>query len=236
MEKEGFRMRASRWGRAPIRTAALLIGAAFLSSLPSRSAAQEPSLVRSPGATGVDLVDVARLDTTIRYDIRYATARNFLGRAVYPSPRALLRQPAALALARVQRRLAPHGYGLLVFDAYRPWSVTKIFWDETPPAQRAFVADPRKGSRHNRGCAVDLTLVDLATGQEVRMTSAYDDFTARASVASAGIAPEERHRRDLLRTAMEAEGFTVEPLEWWHYDYRDWADAPLLDIPFDQIP
>lgn len=229
-------MNASLPERTPIRTAALLISAAFLSAVPPRAPAQEPVVVRSAGATGVDLVEIARLDTTIRYDIRYATARNFLGRPVYPSGRALLQREAARALARVQRRLAPHGYGLLVFDAYRPWSVTKIFWDETPPAQRAFVADPGKGSRHNRGCAVDLTLVDLATGEEVRMTSAYDDFTARASVTFGGIAPEERHRRDLVRTAMEAEGFLVEPLEWWHYDYRDWADSPLLDIPFDQIP
>jgi D-alanyl-D-alanine dipeptidase len=218
------------------RTAALAACAAVLFQIPAPSSAQDPPLVTVPGGQGVDLVEIRSIDSTIRYDIRYATSRNFLGRPVYAQSRALLQRPAAEALARVQRRLASAGYGLLVFDAYRPWSVTKLFWEETPPAQRAFVADPRKGSRHNRACAVDVTMVDSATGEEVRMTSAYDDFTPRASVTFPGIAPEQRHRRDLLRSAMEAEGFAVEPLEWWHYDFREWAASPLMDIPFERIP
>jgi zinc D-Ala-D-Ala dipeptidase len=236
MEEEDVRMSASGPRHVLPRSAVLIFSAAVLCSAPACSPAQEPALLRDARDGRSDLVEIARFDSTIRYDIRYATSRNFLGRPVYTQARALLQRPAALALARVQRRLAAQGYGLLVFDAYRPWSVTKIFWDETPPSQREFVADPRKGSRHNRGCAVDLTLLDLSTGLEVRMPSAYDDFTPRAYVTSPGIAPEERHRRDLLRGAMEAEGFQVEALEWWHYDYRDWASYPLLDISFDQIP
>jgi zinc D-Ala-D-Ala dipeptidase len=236
MEEEGFRMRVSGPPQTLPRPAVLILSAAFLFTALACSPAPEPVLIRAARDGRVDLVEIARLDSAIRYEIRYATPRNFLGRPVYTQARALLQRPAALALARVQRRLVAYGYGLLVFDAYRPWSVTKIFWDETPPSQREFVADPRKGSRHNRGCAVDLTLLDLATGLEVGMPSAYDDFTPRAYVTFTGIAPEERYRRDLLRTAMEAEGFLVEVLEWWHYDYRDWAAYPLLDIPFDQIP
>jgi len=180
----------------------------------------------------VDLVAVASVDATIRFDVRYATAQNFVGRPVYPPrPRVLLERPAAEALARASAVLRAKGFGLTVFDAYRPWSVTKLFWNLTPPAQRAFVADPRQGSRHNRGCAVDLTLHDLATGEEVAMPSPYDDFTERAHPDYAGGTVEERAHRNLLRAAMEAAGFTVYENEWWHFDYRDWRRYPILDVP-----
>jgi D-alanyl-D-alanine dipeptidase len=177
-----------------------------------------------------------RLDSTIRLDIRYASANNFMKRPMYEEARAFLQRPAAEALLRVHRTLRAKGFGLLVFDAYRPWSVTKKFWDETPPEKRAFVADPRKGSRHNRGCAVDLTLYDLHSGREVTMPSPYDDFTEKASSSYAGGTDEERKMRDLLRSAMQAQGFTVEPNEWWHFDFRDWKAYAVMDIPFEKIP
>jgi len=182
-----------------------------------------------------DLVEIVSLDPTIKLDIRYATARNFVGRPVYTEARAFLQRPAALALVRVQRALQPKGYGLLVFDAYRPWSVTKLFWDVTPRSKRDFVANPKKGSKHNRGCAVDLSLFDLRSGSEVEMPSAYDEMSPRASPDYAGGSAEARARRDLLRAAMEAEGFTVEPNEWWHFNCREWREYPILDIPFDEI-
>ena len=184
-----------------------------------------------------ELVEIVRLDSSIRLDIRYATTNNFLRRPVYAQARAFLQRPAAEALRRVQQTLRPKGYGLVVFDGYRPWSVTKIFWDSASAHERKieFVANPRKGSRHNRGCAVDLTLCDLATGRQVEMPSGYDEFTKRAFPDYAGGKPEARALRDLLRSAMEAEGFTIYRAEWWHFDYQNWKQYPILDLPFESI-
>ena len=182
-----------------------------------------------------DLVELTALDPALTLDIRYATADNFLGRPVYTEARAFLQRPAAEALARARRRLEPQGLGLRIFDGYRPWSVTKLFWDATPADKKEFVADPRQGSRHNRGCAVDLTLFDLATGREVEMPSPYDDFRERAHPDFTGGSPESRAHRDLLRAAMEAEGFTVYEHEWWHFDYRDWRSYPIENLPFAEI-
>src|SRR5262249_20202995 len=173
-----------------------------------------------------DLVEIALLDPALRLDIRYATTNNFMHRPMYAQARAFLQRPAADALLRAHRSLQPKSYGLLIFDGYRPWAVTKKFWDAATPAQRAveFVANPQRGSRHNRGCAVDLTLYDLKTGREVEMPSAYDEFSERAYPNYTGGSEEARARRDLLRAAMEAQGFTVFPVEWWHFDYRDWQE------------
>jgi len=182
-----------------------------------------------------DLVEIVTLDSTIRLDIRYATADNLVGRPVYPEARAFLQRPAAEALVRAHRALAASGFGIVVFDGYRPWSVTKIFWDITPPEKRDFVADPAQGSKHNRGCAVDLSLFDLKTGREVEMTSAFDEMSERSAADYAGGTPEQRERRDLLRRAMEKEGFEVYPFEWWHFDYRDWRQYRILNIPFAAI-
>ena len=181
------------------------------------------------------LVEIIKLDSTIKLDIRYATSDNFMKRPMYSQARAFLQLPAAQALARVQARLKPLGFGLLVFDSYRPWSVTKKFWDETPPAKRLYVANPRKGSKHNRGCAVDISLVDLTTGREVEMPSPYDAFTESAAAAYAGGTAKQRRLRSILRTAMEAEGFIINPDEWWHFDFSDWRNYRVLDIPFEKI-
>ncbi|MBF9223193.1 M15 family metallopeptidase [Hymenobacter ruricola] len=191
---------------------------------------REPGEFRAP-----ELVELQRLDPTIRLDIRYATSRNFAGRAVYTEARAFLQRPAAEALVRVNRELAPLGYCLLVFDGYRPWSVTKLFWDLTPPEKKEFVADPKKGSRHNRGCAVDLSLWDIAANKEVAMPGEYDEMSPRSYAAYAGGTPGQRAARDLLRRHMEAHGFAVLPAEWWHFDYQDWKAYPIQNIPFEKL-
>jgi D-alanyl-D-alanine dipeptidase len=191
-------------------------------------------LAQAPDAAA--LVDLAVFDPTLRLDIRYATADNFLARPLYPEARAFLRRPVAVDLQRVQRALAAQGYGLVVFDAYRPFSVTRLMWDLTPPARRGFVADPAKGSNHNRACAVDASLVSLATGREAEMPSAYDEMTPRAALGYAGGPPDARARRDLLRAVMEAAGFRPEPHEWWHFNHRSCAGLPVLDLPFADLP
>src|SRR5688572_338426 len=180
------------------------------------------------------LIELITLDNTIKLDIRYATADNFVGRAVYPEARAFLQKPAAKAVVRVHRKLKKRGLGLVIFDGYRPWSITKLFWDVVPEDKRKFVADPAKGSKHNRGCAVDLSIFDLRTGRLIEMPSGYDEFTERASPNYKGGTDEQRANRDLLRKLMEDEGFTVNPNEWWHFDYKNWQDYAIYDISFKE--
>jgi D-alanyl-D-alanine dipeptidase len=182
-----------------------------------------------------DLVELRSLDATIRYDIRYATTDNFMGAVFYSSAHAFLQRPAAEAVARAAARLRAHGYGLLIHDAYRPWHVTKMFWDATPQAQRDFVADPARGSRHNRGAAVDLSLYELDSGRVVEMVSGYDEFSARAYPEYPGGTARQRWHRELLRDAMEAEGFSVYPVEWWHFDHRDWRHYRIGNQRFEVL-
>src|SRR5204862_4412639 len=182
-----------------------------------------------------DLVELIKLDPTIKLDIRYATKNNFLGRPVYKQARAFLQRPAAEALVRINQSLKSRGYGLIIHDGYRPWYVTKIFWDATPPEGKIFVADPAQGSRHNRGCAVDLTLYDLTTGQPIEMTGGYDEMSPRSFPNYPGGTSLQRWHRDLLRRAMESEGFTVYESEWWHFDYKDWREYGILNIPFEKL-
>jgi D-alanyl-D-alanine dipeptidase len=182
-----------------------------------------------------ELVELVKLDPSIRLDIRYATKNNFLGKKVYKESRAFLQGPAAEALVRVNQALRKQGYGLVVFDAYRPWFVTKIFWDATPEDKKIFVADPSKGSRHNRGCAVDLSLFDLKTGALVKMPSEYDEMTERAHINYECAVPEAKRLRELLRSTMAAEGFAVYEPEWWHYDYKDWKEYPIGNFKFSEI-
>jgi D-alanyl-D-alanine dipeptidase len=182
-----------------------------------------------------ELVELIKLDPTIRLDVRYATTNNLFGAVFYSEPRSFMQRHAAESLVRVSRKLKPLGYGLLVHDAYRPWYVTKVFWDATPDDKKIFVADPSKGSRHNRGCAVDITLYDLKTKKPIEMVSTYDETTDRAYPNYPGGTSLQRWHRELLRSAMEAEGFTVYEAEWWHFDYKDWQKYPILNIPFDQI-
>ncbi len=182
-----------------------------------------------------DLVELKALDSTFKLDIRYATKNNFLGRPVYPEARAFLQRPAAEALARANQALKKKGLGLMIFDGYRPWSVTKIFWDETPAEKREFVADPAKGSRHNRGCAVDLTLFDLKSGKPLPMPSDYDEMNEKSHPDYSGGDPAARVNRDTLRKAMEAEGFSIYPNEWWHFDCKGWERYALMNLSFVEV-
>ncbi|MBA3564978.1 MAG: M15 family metallopeptidase [Gammaproteobacteria bacterium] len=182
-----------------------------------------------------DLVDLTALDPTIKLDIRYATSDNFLSTPLYTQPRAFLQRPAAEAVARAHRVLAKYGYGLLIHDAYRPWWVTKVFWEATPADLRKFVADPADGSRHNRGCAVDLTLYDRRTGKAVEMPGVYDEMSDRSYPGYPGGTALQRWHRDLLRKVMEQEGFAVWQTEWWHFDYNDWKKYSILNLDFDEL-
>jgi D-alanyl-D-alanine dipeptidase len=182
-----------------------------------------------------DLVPLSSVDPGNRFDIRYATTNNFMGIPLYERAGAYMQRPAAEALGRVQRALAAKGYGLLIHDAYRPWFVTKMFWDATPPEGKVFVADPAEGSRHNRGCAVDLTLYDLKTGKTVEMTGRYDEMSKRSYADYPGGTSRQRFLRELLRGEMEKQGFSVYPEEWWHFDYKDWDQYPIGDVTFTQL-
>lgn len=190
----------------------------------------QPDSLRQP-----DLVDLATLDPKIKLDIRYATSNNFMSSPMYSSARAFMQRPAAEAVLRAHRALMAQGYGLLIHDAYRPWYVTWMFWQATDPRYHTFVANPATGSKHNRGCAVDLTMYDLATGLPVGMPSTYDEFSDRAHPDYAGGTPQQTALRELLRHTMEAEGFTVDPGEWWHFDYHDWAKYPVMNVTFEQV-
>ena len=217
--------------RSTIYFAPLLVlsfAAAFLGQ------AQQPPKEAGPFRKS-DLVELVKLDPTIKLDIRYATKNNFLGKPVYKEARAFLQRPAAEALVRVNQALRQEGYGLIIHDGYRPWYVTKIFWDATPTDKKIFVADPATGSRHNRGCAVDLSLFDLKTGKEVTMPSEYDEMTERAHINYACAPAEPTRLRTLLRGAMEAEGFAVYEPEWWHYDYKDWKEYAIGNEKFSEI-
>ena len=191
-----------------------------------------------PGAIRLFLVRFSGSEKTRsddRLDVRYATTNNLFGTVFYSEPRAFLQRPAAAALIRINSKLRKMGYVLLVHDAYRPWYVTKVFWEATPSDKKLFVADPSKGSRHNRGAAVDLTLYDLKIRKPVEMVSTYDDTTDRAYPDYPGGTSLQRWHRDLLRASMEADGFTVYEAEWWHFDYNDWQKYPIGNQVFDQI-
>ncbi|MGC2238621.1 MAG: M15 family metallopeptidase [Pyrinomonadaceae bacterium] len=182
-----------------------------------------------------DLLELVKLDKTIKLDIRYARPDNFVGKPVYPEARAFLQRPAAEAVVRVHQKLKEKGLGLVIFDGYRPWAITKLFWEVVREDQRKFVANPATGSKHNRGCAVDLSIYDLKTKNLVEMPSDFDEFTERASPDYRGGTERERANRDLLRKLMEEEGFTVNANEWWHFDYKDWQSYAIYDIPFSDI-
>jgi len=182
-----------------------------------------------------ELIELRTLDRTIKLDIRYANSTNFLGVPLYTQARAFLQRPAAEALLRAHRELSKLGLGVLIHDAYRPWYVTKIFWDATPEDKHIFVADPSKGSRHNRGCAVDLTLYGLKTGKPLQMTGGYDEMSERSYPDYPGGTSLARWNRELLRRAMEAQGFRVYAAEWWHFDYKDSEKYGIQNIKFESL-
>ena len=182
------------------------------------------------------LVELVKLDTAITLDMRYATTNNFTGRVLYSEARAFLAAPAARAAARASKAAQADGFGLTIFDAYRPWRVTKQLWDATPRGpKKNYVANPKRGSKHNRGCAVDLSLHDLNTGALVEMPSGFDDFSEKAHRDYMAASPAAIANRARLQRYLEAEGFVGLSNEWWHFDFTGWEQYPVMDIPFDEI-
>jgi D-alanyl-D-alanine dipeptidase len=190
---------------------------------------------RDPGAppsagdpVAIPLVDVVELDSTFVLDVRYATPDNFTGKTLYPVARCLLRPDVAARLLRVHARLHAAGLGLKLYDCYRPLSIQRELWARVPDER--YVANPAKGSRHNRGAAVDLTLVDSG-GRELPMPTEYDNFTPQAHRDYGGGTAEQRANRERLENAMLQEGFLPLPTEWWHFDDPRWKDYAILDVP-----
>ena len=182
------------------------------------------------------LLELVKLDPAIRLDMRYATSNNFTGRVLYDEARAFLAAPAAQAVARASKMAQSDGFGLTIYDAYRPWRITKKLWDATPVGpKKEYVANPKRGSKHNRGCAVDLTLYDLQTGQLVEMPSEFDDFSEKAHRDYMGASAAAIANRARLARYLEAEGFVGLSNEWWHFDFTGWEQFPVMDIPFNKI-
>ncbi|HEV2601960.1 MAG TPA: D-alanyl-D-alanine dipeptidase [Candidatus Babeliales bacterium] len=184
-------------------------------------------VIFSMNILSADLVNILEIVPDVVLDIRYATENNFTGKVVYPNANCFLERVVACALAEVQKELAPLGLRLKIWDGYRPLSVQRIFWNIMPDAR--YVMPPEKGSRHNRGCAVDLTLVD-AHGNELPMGSEFDDFSQRAHRDFSGLTTVEAANRILLETKMLKHGFTGVSWEWWHYDFKGWEKYPIQDV------
>lgn len=182
------------------------------------------------------LVELIKLDPAIKLDMRYATPNNFTGRILYSEARAFMASPAAQAVSRASKAAQADGFGLTIFDAYRPWRVTKQLWDATPAGpKKNYVANPKRGSKHNRGCAVDLSLHDLKTGMLVEMPTEFDDFSEKAHRNYMAASPAAIANRARLQRYLEAEGFIGLSNEWWHFDFTGWEQYPVMDVPFDQI-
>lgn len=179
------------------------------------------------------LVNLQEFVPGLKLDIRYATSNNFTGEKIYNLPRAYARRPVAQALKKVQAELKKQGLGIKIFDAYRPYKATVKFYEVYKDT--TYVASPYKGSRHNRGCALDLTLVELKTGKELAMPTGYDSFKKEAWPSTPVKDPVVRKNRDTLIGIMQKHGFKVNGSEWWHYDFRGWSKYEILDIDFEEL-
>jgi D-alanyl-D-alanine dipeptidase len=152
---------------------------------------------------------------------------------MYSQARAFTRLPVVKALKDVEAELALKGLGLKIYDAYRPYNVTVKFYEKA--SDKNFVADPKKGSKHNRGCAIDLSLIDLKTGKELDMPTPFDSFSALAAADYPNLPTPVLQNREILKTAMEHHGFRVLSNEWWHFDFIGWQNYELLDVPFNEL-
>lgn len=179
------------------------------------------------------LVDLEKTIKDVILDIRYATPNNFTHQTIYQAPKAFARKPVAEALEKIQRELKSRGLGIKIYDAYRPYAVTLKFFEVYPDT--TFVASPQKGSKHNRGCAIDLTLVDLKSGKELEMPTLFDDFTEKATHAYMNLSPEALNNKKLLRETMSRYGFIPYESEWWHYDYNSWRNYQIMDLSFEEL-
>ena len=209
----------------PLRPVDELRSEALAADMPNESGSFQPN----------DLADLAALDSTFRLDVRYAGTNNFMGAQFYTQQRAFLQRPAAEALLSAHQAARDHGYGFVIYDGYRPWHVTKMFYDATPEDQRLFVANPANGSRHNRGAAIDLGLYHLDSGRTADVVSGYDEFTARAFPDYPGGTARQRFHRELLRDLMEDAGFSVYEAEWWHFDFVQWKQFSLNNFTFEEL-
>lgn len=181
------------------------------------------------------MVELKSLMPNIVYDLRYATTNNFMHRLMYPenTNQTFLRSPAAYALEKVQKELNEKGLGLKIFDAYRPYSVTVKFWELVHDER--YVANPARGSGHNRGIAVDLTIIDLKSGKELNMGTGFDNFTDSAHHDFKTLPEEILRNRNMLLTIMEKHGFKKFETEWWHYSLPDPEKYEVLDIDFKKL-
>jgi D-alanyl-D-alanine dipeptidase len=180
-----------------------------------------------------ELVEIKKWIPNIKLDIRYATKNNFAKIAVYKQARAFARLPVVEALRNVQNELNKSGIGLKIFDGYRPYSVTVKFYELA--SDKSFVANPKDGSRHNRGCAIDLTLINLKTGKELEMPTPYDSFAPEAAANFDKLSEQVLKNRALLINTMEKNGFKVLSNEWWHFDFNGWKNFELMNIPFEDL-
>lgn len=180
-----------------------------------------------------ELVEIKKAIPNIKLDIRYATKNNFMRQVMYKQARAFARKPVVESLKKIQKELNKKGYGLKIFDGYRPYAITVEFYKKA--SDKNFVANPAKGSKHNRGCAVDLTLINLKTGKELVMPTPYDSFSAAAAAKYENISPEARKNRNFLIAIMAKYQMNVLENEWWHYDFSGWRNYDLMDIPFEKL-
>ncbi|MFC6996535.1 M15 family metallopeptidase [Rufibacter roseus] len=180
-----------------------------------------------------ELVELKSYIPSLVLDIKYATSDNLVKEPVYKLATAYARKPVADALKKIQAELKPLGLGLKIYDGYRPYKVTEIFFRKVK--KKAYVANPKDGSRHNRGCAVDLTLIDLKTGKELEMPTPYDATVVQSHPNYPHVTAEAKKNRALLIKVMERNGFKVFHTEWWHYDFNDWKSYPLMDISFEEL-
>lgn len=180
-----------------------------------------------------ELVEIKKAIPSVVLDIRYATANNFMKQVMYKQARAFARKPVVAQLKKIQAILNKKGYGLKIFDGYRPYAITMAFYQKA--SDKNFVANPNKGSKHNRGCAVDLTIIDLKTGKDVPMPTPYDSFAPEAAPHYQKLPANVIKNRDFLIATMQANGFKVIYNEWWHFDFNGWQEYDLMDIPFEKL-
>lgn len=180
-----------------------------------------------------ELIEIKKAIPSVVLDIRYATKSNFMQQVMYKQARAFARKPVVEQLKKIQAILRTKGYGLKIFDAYRPYAITLSFWEKA--SDKNFVANPNKGSKHNRGCAVDLTIIDIKTGKDIPMPTPYDSFAPEAAPHFENLPQNIIKNRDFLIEVMQANGFKVIYNEWWHFDFNGWQNYDLMDIPFEKL-
>lgn len=179
-----------------------------------------------------DLVNVSMLDSTIIIDLKYATSDNFMGEVLYSANICLLRRPIAEKIVKVNQQLKLKGYKLKIWDGYRPLEVQKKMWAKMP--KPGFVANPKYGSNHNRGAAVDVTLLYL-NGNEVIMPTMFDDFSDKAASSYQELPDEVLKNRKILQDVMKSNGFKTIKSEWWHFNYKDIKKYSIIDVPLENF-